>query len=112
MAEYEKILKFPRDTAVNNLAALLTEVGGDKAYSFLDTLGWVYFMLGRYDSAVPLLQKAVAQAPQVPAFQYHLGMTLYKQGDMKSAKSHLQLAVDAKVNFPGLEQANALLAKI
>ena len=51
-------------------------------------------------------------APKVPAFQYHLGMALYKQGDMKSAKTHLQLAVDAKAEFPGLAEANAILAKM
>jgi hypothetical protein len=39
-------------------------------------------------------------------------VALYKQGDIKSAKTHLQLAVDAKVNFPGIEEANGILAKI
>jgi hypothetical protein len=39
-------------------------------------------------------------------------MALYKQGDVKSAKTHLQLAVDAKVNFSGIEEANGVLAKM
>jgi hypothetical protein len=31
---------------------------------------------------------------------------------MKGAKTHLQLAVDAKVKFPGVEEASGLLAKL
>ena len=131
IAEYEKILKNNpgADLAANNLASLLTEVKGNKANldralalakrfenasnpSFVDTLGWVYFLLGQNDRALPLLQKAVTKAPQVPIHQYHLGMVLYKQGDMNSAKTHLQLAVDAKLDFPGIEDANGILAKL
>src|SRR5207244_590433 len=131
MAEYEKILeKNPRaDAAANNLAVLLSETKGNKANldralvlakrfenssnpSCLDTLGWVYFQLGVNERALPLLQKAVTMTPKAPARQYHLGMALYKQGDMKSAKTHLQLAVDAKVDFSGAEEANGILAKM
>jgi tetratricopeptide (TPR) repeat protein len=131
IAEYEKILqKNPgSDAAANNLAVLLSEVHGNKANldralalakrfenssnpSFLDTLGWVYFRLGENERALPLLQKAVAMAPNAPARQYHLGMALFKQGDMKSARTHLKLAVDSKMNFPGIEDANGILAKM
>src|SRR6185369_3008183 len=85
IAEYEKILaKDPRaDLAANNLASLLSEAGGSKAdldralalakrfqnaanSAFLDTLGWVYFQLGDYEHALPLLQKAVGMASNDP----------------------------------------------
>jgi len=131
IAEYEKILqKNPgADAAANNLAVLLSEEKGNKANldralalakrfenssnpSFLDTLGWVYFQLGENERALPLLQKAVTMAPKAPARQYHLGMVLYKQGDVKSAKTHLQLAVDSKVDFRGVEEATGALAKM
>ncbi len=131
IAEYEKILKKNPGAAVaaNNLAGLLSQDKGNKANldralvlakrfenasnpSFVDTLGWVYFLLGENESALPLLQKVVTMAPKVPEFQYHLGMALYKQGDAKSAKTHLQLAVDAKLDFPGIEEANGILAKM
>ncbi len=131
IAEYEKILKKnPRaDVAANNLAGLLSEVKSNKANldralvlakrfenasnpAFLDTLGWVYFLLGENERALPFLQKAVTMDPKAPALQYHLGMALYKQGDMKAAKTHLQLAVDAKLDFPGIEEANGILAKM
>ena len=68
--------------------------------------------VGIGERALPLLQKVVTMAPKVPEFQYHLGMALYKQGDAKSAKTHLQLAVDAKLDFPGIEEANGILAKM
>jgi tetratricopeptide (TPR) repeat protein len=129
IAEYENILtKSPEtDVVANNLASLLTEAKGDKANLeraldlakrfenasnplFLDTLGWVYFKLGQYGRALPPLQKVVEKAPEVPIFQYHLGMTLYKQGDLKSAKIHLQQAVDAKGSFFGVEEARGILA--
>jgi tetratricopeptide (TPR) repeat protein len=131
IAEYEKILnKRPNDeVAANNLASLLTEAKGDQASlqralelskrfenatnpSFLDTAGWVYFKLGQLDRALPLLQKAAATAPQIPAIQYHLGLAFYQRGDMKSAKTHLQRAVDAKVNFAGIEEAKTILARL
>lgn len=130
IAEYEKILvRNPgADLAANNLASLLIERRGDKANleralvltkrfenapnsHFLDTLGWTYFLMGSNDRALPILQRAVAAASQDPSVQYHLGMALYKQGDTKSAKAHLQLALDAKREFPGIEEASGLLAK-
>jgi tetratricopeptide (TPR) repeat protein len=131
MAVYEAVLKQnPRsDVAANNLAALLSEAKGNRANLdralllakrfenasnpwCVDTLGWVYFQLGENERALPLFQKVVTMAPKVPEFQYHLGMALYKQGDKKSAKTHLQLAVDAKVDFSGIEEANGTLAKL
>ena len=79
--------------------------------AFVDTLGWTYLKLGQPDKALPLLKKAVDQAPQIAIFQYHLGLAYYKKGDVSSAKPHLQKAVDGKVNFPGLEEAKNILAK-
>jgi uncharacterized protein HemY len=61
---------------------------------------------------VPLLEKAVARAPQVASFHYHLGMALYKQGNAKMAKTHLQRAVDLKAEFVGSREAREVLAKL
>ena len=130
VAEYETVLKNNPgiDAASNNLASLLAEKGGkanlDKALglakrfessstpAFVDTLGWIYFMSGQNDLALPLLQKAADKEPQTAIFQYHLGMALYKKGDMKAAKTALQKAVDSKSSFPGIEEAKGVLAKI
>ena len=130
IAEYETVLKKNPgvDAATNNLASLLTEKGDksslDKALTlakpfessanpaFVDTLGWIYYKSGQNDLALPLLQKAAINAPQVAIFQYHLGMALHKKGDMKAAKTALQKAVDSKSSFPGIEEAKMVLAKI
>ena len=130
VTEYEGVLKrSPQsDVAANNLASILVDMKGDKKSleralelttrfeksnnpAFVDTLGWTYLKLGQPDKALPLLKKAVDQAPQIAIFQYHLGLAYYKKGDVSSAKPHLQKAVDGKVNFPGLEEAKSILAK-
>lgn len=109
IAEYESLLKTApnSDVIANNLASILTDVKGDKASLaratvlaqrfansdnpvYLDTLGWLYVKSGEYDRAQPILEKAVAKAPKIAIFQYHLGMLFYKKGDMQSAKTHLQ----------------------
>jgi predicted Zn-dependent protease len=131
IADYEKILaRNPTfDVAANNLAAILAERKRDKASleraltlarrfeksgnaTFQDTLGWIYAQLGDSERAVTLLRSAVTAAPEDPAFQYHLGMALYKQGDHQAAKQHLQVAMNANVDFPGRDEAAGVLAKI
>jgi tetratricopeptide (TPR) repeat protein len=115
--------------AVNNLASLLTDRKGDaqslkraqelasrfessRQPAFLDTLGWVYSKSGEHDKAVALLEKAVKQAPTASVLQYHLGMAYYNKGDVQAAKNHLAKAVEAKSEFPGLEEARETLKKI
>lgn len=131
IAQYESVLKRePNNTlAANNLASLLSDYKGDKASldkalqiakpleatanpTFIDTLGWIYFKLGQTDNSIRLLSQVVQQAPQIPIFQYHLGMALYKKGDLPAAKQHLQAAASSKDKYPGLEEAKATLAKI
>lgn len=41
--------------------------------SFLDSLGWVYFRLGRFDDARPPLEKAAAEMRSASVVQGHLG---------------------------------------
>jgi len=128
IAEYEAILKKdPRaDAAANNLASLLSEDPTNKpdleraltlakrfentaVPSFADTLGWIYFLSGDNDRALPLLQKAVAAAYKSPVFHYHLGMVMYKRGDLDGARKHLNLAVQSKATFPGSNEASQML---
>ena len=131
IAEYEKILeKNPRaDVAANNLAVLLSGSRGNKADldralalakrfegtanpAFLDTIGWTYYQRDDIERALPLLRKAVEIGPNSPSRQYHLGMALNRLGDVKAAKTHLQLAVDSKAKFAGIEEAAATLAEL
>ncbi len=80
-----------QDTAANNLAYLLADEGQDldkalglapegvrKRHSenpdIADTLGWVYYKLGRSVLAREAALAAVTQQPSNPVFQYHIGL--------------------------------------
>jgi tetratricopeptide (TPR) repeat protein len=75
----------------------------------LDTYGWVLHRAGRSAEAVPLLQKAVAQAPQVSEYQYHLGMALLVSGDRAAARTLLEAAVRDGGQFEGAAEARKAL---
>jgi putative PEP-CTERM system TPR-repeat lipoprotein len=131
IATYERVLsKQPgNDVAANNLASLLLDhgTGSDSLKrakeltsrfesspqpAFLDTLGWVYYRSGELDKAISVMEKVVKQAPAVGIFHYHLGMAYYKKGDNASAKAQLSKALEAKNDFPGIDEARATLKQI
>jgi tetratricopeptide (TPR) repeat protein len=53
--------------------------------SFLDSLGWVYFKLGKLDEAERYLSEAARLNPDSAAAQEHLGDLLHKQGKSDQA---------------------------
>ena len=128
---YEQLLqKYPSfEMAANNLASLLADRKGDASSlkrakalaqhfetspqpAFRDTLGWVYYKSGETDKAVTMLKEVVKQAPAIPIFRYHLGMAYLKQGNVVEAKANLAKAVEAKQDFPGLDEAQAAMKRI
>ncbi len=132
MAEYETILKQnPRQLmAANNLASILADQKGDaksldRALTlsrdfeqrapnpfFLDTLGWVHLKMGHQDDALRVIQRAVAEAPQHPILNYHLGVAHFKAGHRLEAQAHLKKALNTKQPFPGMDEAKAILAEV
>jgi tetratricopeptide (TPR) repeat protein len=131
IAIYEKIIAgSPKNLiAVNNLAVLLSRHGNDaksrdralelalkladsKQPALQDTLGWIYYERGEYDKAAQVLADVVANAPDVGVFNYHLGMTYYKQGDKRAAREYLSKAVAGKSTFEGIDEARQTLARI
>jgi Flp pilus assembly protein TadD len=52
----------------------------------VDSLGWVYFRLGRYDEAVMQLERAVELRPQDPTINDHLGDALWQVGRRNEAR--------------------------
>jgi tetratricopeptide (TPR) repeat protein len=128
---YEQILQKTPDNilAANNLAALLADhkkdqqslkkakeladkLTGAKQPALLDTVGWVDYRLGDYGEAVKVLSGVVEQAPDVPIFNYHLGMAYLKQGDKQAAKEHLSKAVGEKYKYTGVDEAREALAQL
>ena len=47
--------------------------------------------------------------PNVPVFQYHIGMVYYKLGDKGAAREHLLLATGEGSDYLGIEEARATL---
>ena len=62
--------------------------------SIQDTLGWLYYRKGLYDSAVRHLKTAVDKEG-TPARKYHLGMALTKTGDQVGGQKMIRSALDA-----------------
>jgi len=128
---YEKLLEQQPDNAIsiNNLAALLSDHRTDAASldkavelaaklekteqpAFLDTAGWIYYRKGDYTRAAEILKAVVEQSPDVPVFQYHLGMTYLKLGDKAAASEHLTRATDGDFAYEGIEEARAALKSL
>ncbi|MEO6923421.1 MAG: tetratricopeptide repeat protein, partial [Bryocella sp.] len=94
--------------ASNNLAYLEIENGGNpdvaltlaqtarrgmpESPNTADTLAWVYYHAGRYDSARDLLEDAVKSDSDSALIRYHLGMTYTKLKQFSDAKTQLAKA--------------------
>ncbi len=64
-----------------------------------DALGWAYYKLGAYGSAVAQLRECVQKVPNNPVYQYHLGMAYIAAGNRDSAQRALQKALKDNSNF-------------
>ncbi|MBV8847832.1 MAG: tetratricopeptide repeat protein, partial [Bryobacterales bacterium] len=70
--------------------------------SVQDTLGWLYYRKGVYDSAVSHLKAAVA-AEGTPQRKYHLGLALTKAGDQDAGRKMVRAALDSDPNLAKTE---------
>ncbi|MCB1529109.1 MAG: tetratricopeptide repeat protein [Hyphomicrobiaceae bacterium] len=52
----------------------------------VDSLGWAYYRLGRYDDAVTQLERAVELRPDDPVLNDHLGDALWRVGREREAR--------------------------
>ncbi|MGC2272369.1 MAG: tetratricopeptide repeat protein [Candidatus Sulfotelmatobacter sp.] len=62
--------------------------------AYLDSLGWVYFKLGKYDLAEANLTKASLRMGSDQTVQDHLGDLYQKTGRLKLAAAHWERAVE------------------
>ncbi|PIE59411.1 MAG: hypothetical protein CSA32_04285 [Desulfobulbus propionicus] len=74
-----------------------------------DSLGWVYYKLGRYEEAVTELKKAVKLSADDPAIYDHLGDSLCKAGQGQKAASAYQRA--AELYDQGSDEQLAVMKK-
>ncbi|GGK31692.1 tetratricopeptide repeat protein [Salinarimonas ramus] len=61
----------------------------------IDSLGWAYYRLGRYEDAVRELERAVELKPEDPVINDHLGDAYWRVGRRLEARFQWQHALDA-----------------
>jgi tetratricopeptide (TPR) repeat protein len=114
--------------AANNLAYILADRDKDidEALSFarlakgkmpdnpsvMDTLGWVYYKKGLYDSAIDEFNDCLEQMPDNATVTYHLGMAYYKKGELQKARAELEKALQLDASFSGANEAKQILAEL
>ena len=132
---YQKALELkPEDPiASNNLANVMLQTGGnvDVALSLAqtarralpdssdvaDTLGWIYYQKGAYESAVGLLQEALKlreknNIPEDPGIHYHLGLAYEKAGKPGLARQQLEQVLKLDPNYSDAAEVKKQLAQL
>jgi Flp pilus assembly protein TadD len=127
---YERTVDLAPDNviALNNLAFILAETGGDldRALSLVqrarsraphhpdvaDTLAWVYVKRNLNDSAIAILEELVAKHPEKASWRYHLAVALYQKGDSRRARQQLEAALRGKPDSKEEGRIRELLAKL
>ncbi len=72
--------------------------------AYLDTMGWIYYKLGKYEEARIWIQKALSVGRISPVVEEHLGDVYFKLGDMEKAKYHWTNALKRDQNNISLQQ--------
>ncbi len=98
------------EESLNYIKQALTFEPNNAAY--LDSLGWVYFKLGKYDLAEDNLNKAAAHMGSDPTVQEHLGDLYQKTGRLKLAAAHWDRAVQEWNKTVPAEQDTDAFAKV
>ena len=80
--------------------------------AYLDSLGWAYFRLGKFDLAEENLNKASARMGSDPTVQEHLGDLYQKIGRLKLAAAHWERAIDEWNKTVAPEVDNEEMAKV
>lgn len=78
--------------------------------AYQDSLGWVYFRLGRLEKAQTHLATAKRREPDDPTIEEHLGDLSERQGDIAKAIAHWERALALKHEEP--EKVRQKLARL
>jgi tetratricopeptide (TPR) repeat protein len=127
---YEASLKLdPNDAvALNNLAFLLAETGGDlddaltkaqrakqllpNLYEISDTLGWIYLKKNLADQAIDVFKDLVVREPSHSTYHFHLGMAYSQKGDKTQALVQLREALKYNPGKDEKDQIQQLIARL
>jgi tetratricopeptide (TPR) repeat protein len=98
------------DESLNYIKQALSLEPNNGAY--LDSLGWAYFKLGKYDLAEENLTKAALHMSSDPTVQEHLGDLYQKTGRLKLAAMHWERSVQEWNKTVPAEQDTEAFAKV
>jgi len=76
----------------------------NEAGHIYDTLGWVYYRLGRYDEALEPLRAALREMPDDPVIHEHLGDLYVALGEPGKATLYYQKSLDIEPDNAPLKQ--------
>jgi len=129
VALYESLLKRSNDddAYANNLGYLLVESRTDKESqeralallqrfkdsnnpSYLESLGWTQYKLGRFDEAAVTLDRALKISPDAPLLQLRMGLVQHKKGNLARSQELLNKALASKAKLPNLDEARQIVA--
>lgn len=109
--EFRKVLKVDPDSAgaMNYIGYMLADrnlrleeslglinkaLDGDPGNgAYLDSLGWVYYRMGRLDEAERNLRLAIQKTPRDPTVHDHLADVLMKQSKVKEAVAQWEVSL-------------------
>merc|ERR1711960_75995 len=77
----------------------------------IDSLGWAYYRLGRYEDAVEELERAVLITPIDPTINDHLGDAYWHVGREREARFQWERALKGDPE-PDAEQVEKIKAKL
>jgi len=80
--------------------------------AYLDSLGWVYFKLGQYESAEDNLRKAVERTSTDPTVHDHLGDLYEKTGRIRQAASQWEISIAEFAKSTSADVEPAEVAKV
>jgi tetratricopeptide (TPR) repeat protein len=80
--------------------------------AYLDSLGWVYFRMGKLEQAETYLRQAVVQVPHDPTVRDHLGDVLARLGRLKEAIAEWQVSLREYDLIAPVERDAAEIAKV
>src|SRR5260370_21919504 len=98
------------EESLNYIKQALTLEPNNGAY--LDSLGWAYFKLGKYEQAEENLTKAESHMSTDPTVHEHLGDLYQKTGRLKLAAAHWDRAVQEWNKTVPAEQDGEAFAKV
>lgn len=89
----EKNQKLAKAEEMALQAMQLYDEKGRKYYNIVDTLGWIYYKMGRYKDSLKVLEPGRPYLEGNPYYHYHLAMNLYMLGKKDAAADEFSKAL-------------------